>query len=102
LAARDFTLDKLTFKLHHTSILKIGITIFFTQLGRVAAYLAFIIGALALGIGYEIGMADDVTKDGFKLGSMLMNSGFICILFAIIMGVLTDISKSLAKGVENK
>ena len=62
-----------------------------------AAYLAFIIGAIALGIGYQIVAVDEVTKDGFKLGSMLANSGFICILFAIILGVLTDISKSVTK-----
>ena len=70
---------------------------FFTELGRVAAFLAFIIGAIALGFGYDIMSLDDVSSEGNKLANMLLTNGFICILFAIIMGVLTDISKSLAK-----
>jgi hypothetical protein len=50
---------------------------FFTQLGRVGAYLAFIIGALALGIGYEIGMADDVQNNRGRF--IFQVKGLICL-----------------------
>jgi uncharacterized membrane protein YhdT len=70
----------------------------YTKLGRVAAGIALVLRVAGLVFGYKMGPSDGVTADGFKLATMLVNNGFICLLFAIIMGVLTDISMSVAKG----
>ena len=71
---------------------------FFTELGRVAAGLAFVLGVAGVAVGFNISIGEEVTKDGYKFAEMLINNGFICLLFAIVTGVFTDISKSLAKG----
>jgi len=73
---------------------------FFTKFGRVAAGLAFVLGTAGIGFGFSISLDENVTADGIKLAEVFLESGFTCILFAIIIGVLTDISKSIAKGDE--
>ncbi len=73
---------------------------FYTKLGRVAAGLAFILRTTGIGFGFSISWDEGVTADGIKLAEVFLESGFTCILFAIIIGVLTDISKSITKGDE--
>jgi hypothetical protein len=70
---------------------------FYTKLGRVAAGLAFVLGIIGIGIGSSISVEEGLTADGFKLAEVFLENGFTCILFAIIVGVLTDISQSLTK-----
>ena len=70
---------------------------FYTKLGRVAVGLAFVLGILGIGFGFSISLGEGVTADGIKLADVLIKNGFTCILFAIIVGVLTDISQSLTK-----
>ena len=73
---------------------------FYTKLGSVAVGLAFVLGITGIVLGFSISSGEGVTADGIKLAEVFLESGFTCILFAIIIGVLTDISKSIAKGDE--
>ena len=74
---------------------------FFTELGRFVAGVAFIIGAGAIAFGIKIllgTLGNDLPDIGYAIVAMFFWGGWACVLFSIILGVFTDISKSLAKG----
>ncbi len=74
----------------------------FTTLGRVVAILAFVFGLIGVLMGLAVPTGNLVEPEpGYYLGTRTsgeaIDRGIYKILFAIILGVLTDISRSLAK-----
>lgn len=73
----------------------------FTKLGRIAAVLVFIFGLLSLlmGLGVATGIIVE-PEPGHYLGSRTsgeaIDQGIYRILFAIALGILTEISQSIA------
>ena len=76
---------------------------FFTKLGRIIAALAFALGLLEIAIG--VGVATGVIVEpepgrylGGRTSGESIDGGFYRVIFAIIVGIITDISRSVAKG----
>jgi len=78
---------------------------FFTRLGTIAAFLVLVFGCLQLAMG--IGIATEFIVEptpGRYLGShtsgQTIDRGVYAILFAIILGILTEISRSMRASAE--
>lgn len=75
---------------------------FFTKLGMGVAWLAFIVGALRLGIAFEAGRHDNYAElarryFGSKTLGEVIDQSFLVMLFGIALGVVAEISRSLNK-----
>ena len=75
---------------------------FFTYLGVLVAVLAFILGVLQIAMGFDLTTANLPDAEirqylGSKTTGQAIDRGFLYILFSIVLGVLTDISRSIAK-----
>jgi hypothetical protein len=74
---------------------------FYTKLGRIVAALTFAMGIVALTMGLTIatgGVVEPTPGEylGTKTTGQWIDRGIYTILFAILVGVLTDISNSIA------
>ncbi len=74
----------------------------FTKFGRILAVLAIILGALRIATAVLVLASDDPTSAagailGSKTTGQAIDQGIYTIVFGILVGVLTDISKSVAK-----
>lgn len=72
----------------------------FTHLGRIAAYLALIVGCtellVGLGVAFEFIMEPTPGRYlGSRTPGQAIDRGTLVILFAIILGILTELSRSL-------
>ena len=75
---------------------------FFTNSGRVVAVVALALGALqfALGLGVATGAILEPSPGavlGTKTRGQAIDKGMYTMLFAIVVGILTDISTSVAQ-----
>ncbi len=75
---------------------------FFTKLARIFAALAFTLGVLEIAMGFGVATGVIVeTKPGGYLGTRTSgvwnDGGFYRVMFAIIIGVITGISRSVAE-----
>lgn len=75
---------------------------FFTKAGRVVAVIALTLGALqfALGLGVATGAIIEPNPGavlGSKTSGQAIDRGIYTVLFAIVIGILTDISNSVAQ-----
>lgn len=73
---------------------------FFTQLGRVVAWLTLVLGALRAGLGLHVGMSENYEAMATRyLGSSspgeAIDKGLLMLVFGICLGILTEISHSL-------
>ena len=74
----------------------------FTKLGRILAILAIILGALRIATAVLVLASDDPVNAarailGSKTTGQAIDQGLYTIVFGILVGVLTDISRSVAK-----
>jgi amino acid permease len=78
---------------------------FFTKAGRVVAWLAIIFGCLRIALALFVVQSGDPNLVPRYLGSgttgQAINHGFYVLIFGIVIGVLTDISRSVAKETQN-
>ena len=75
---------------------------FYTKIGRGIAILAIIFGVLRVALGFAIatGVMIEPTPGrylGTSSSGEAIDQGLYVVLFGIILGILTDISRSLAK-----
>lgn len=80
-----------------------GFKMFYTKMGRIAVDIAFALGLLRIAMGLAVATGTIVEPDpGHYLGNNTsgeaIDQGIHYVLFAIILGVITDISRSVAKG----
>lgn len=84
---------------------------FFTIFGRAVAWLATVVGITAVVAGYEfdINQAESVVADMLninasqwngKQGKVFREQGFIMLFCGLVLGVLCDISRSVARKAE--
>ena len=84
---------------------------FFTNFGRAIAWLATILGIISVVAGFEIDIkqAESVVADMLnvnanqwngKQGKVLREQGFAVLFCGVILGVLCDISRSVANKAE--
>lgn len=73
----------------------------YTKLGRVVAALALMVGVfhLALGVGIASGFLPEASRAylGNKTTGETIDQSVYVIVFAIILGILTEISRSLVE-----
>jgi hypothetical protein len=75
---------------------------FYTKVARVVAAIAFVLGGLGVLMGFSVatGLTSEPTP-GYYLGSktsgQAIDRGIYYILFAIVVGVLSEISQSLSR-----
>ncbi|AXI53248.1 hypothetical protein SuNHUV7_10710 (plasmid) [Pseudoseohaeicola sp. NH-UV-7] len=72
----------------------------FTKLGRILAVMAVLWGVMRIAMAVAVLMSDDpswatVRYLGTKTTGQVIDQGLYTIIFGILVGVLTDISKSL-------
>ncbi len=78
----------------------------FTRVGRVVAILAVILGVLRIAMGFIIAVglspsADPSRYIGSRTTGEVIDQGIAVVLFGVVLGVVTCISRMLAKrGVE--
>ena len=79
---------------------KRGSLMFFTKAGRVVAWLALTFGIARIAIALIVIQSGDPSLVPRYLGSgttgQAIDQGFYVLIFGIVLGVLTDISRSLA------
>ena len=76
---------------------------FFTKIGRIAAWLAFIGGVLRIGMGVLLAQStahDPAAAARRYLGTQTtgeaIDQGLVVLVIAIALGILTEISRSVA------
>jgi len=74
----------------------------YTTLGRIAAALILIFGILSLCVGLSVATGTIVEPEpgmflGTKTSGQVIDRGIYKIIFAIALGMLTDISQSIAR-----
>lgn len=72
----------------------------FTTLGRIAATLIFLFGVSRIVIGFSVAGSEELAANAARyLGSSTtgeaIDGGFLMILIALSLGVLTDISRNV-------
>ena len=75
---------------------------FYTKIARIVAALAFVGGLLRIALGIAVATGTIVEPEpGMYLGAVTaveaIDQGIHYALFAIVLGVITDISRSVAK-----
>ncbi len=74
---------------------------FFTKAGRVVAWLAIILGGMRIALALVVLQSGDPSLVPRYLGSgttgQAIDQGLYTLLFGIVVGVLTDISRSVAR-----
>ena len=75
---------------------------FFTKLGRIIAALAFALGLLEIAIGLAVATGVIAEPEpgrylGGRRSGEWIDGGFYRVIFAIMIGIITDISRSVAK-----
>ena len=75
---------------------------FFTRAGRIVAWLAIILGGLRIATAILVLMTDDPSAAapmllGSKSTRQAIDQGLYAIVFGVVVGVLTDISRSVSK-----
>ena len=75
---------------------------FYTKIARIVATLAFIGGLLRIALGVAVATGSIVEPEpGMYLGTLTtgqaIDQGVHYVLFSIVLGVITDISRSVAK-----
>ena len=79
---------------------------FFTKAGRVIAWLALIFGVARIALGLVVAQSGDPSLASRYLGSgtsgQAIDQGLYVLIFGIIVGVLTDISRSLAGNLQGQ
>lgn len=74
-----------------------GPSMLFTQIARFISVASIFLGVAGLIIGFSMSSnAEDLTTAKIGLSGMLIENGFTCFLFGVILGVLTDISGSIS------
>lgn len=73
---------------------------FYTKLGRVVAGIALVLGVLGIALGFSMSptVEAEIDLSVVKLASQMINYGFYSFFFAIGLGILTEISQSVANG----
>jgi len=74
---------------------------FFTRAGRIVAWLAIILGGIRIATAILVLMTDDPSAAapmilGSKSIGQAINQGLYAAIIGIVVGVLTDISRSVA------
>lgn len=80
---------------------------FFTQVGRVAAWISAVLGFLVMLIGYEIDIngTKSIFADIFPIAtpqraaaqsSVFRNQGAVVLFCGLVLGILTEISRSVS------
>lgn len=80
---------------------------FFTKVGVIVAWIAMVLGVLTLVLGYEVGInqTGSIFADAFRIDSvqkaaaqskLSISQGFIVFLCGLVLGILTEISRSVA------
>ncbi|MCA8881027.1 MAG: hypothetical protein KDA73_13965 [Rhodobacteraceae bacterium] len=73
---------------------------FFTRVGRIVAWLAVIHGAFSVALALFVIWSGDPNLAHRYLGSgttgQAINQGTLVLIFGVVVGVLTDISRSVA------
>ena len=79
---------------------------FFTKAGRVVAWLALIFGGARIAIALIVVQSGDPSLAPRYLGSgttgQAIDQGLYVLIFGIVIGVLTDISRSLAENPQDQ
>lgn len=71
---------------------------FYTKLGRIVAGLSFGLGLLGIAVGITVAVqTSEVAYLGTKTTGQWIDRGIYMTVFGVIVGVLTDISDSLAE-----
>ncbi len=75
---------------------------FFTRAGRIVAWMAIILGGLRIATAILVLMTDDPSAAapmllGSKSTGQAIDQGIYAIIFGVVVGVLTDISRSVSK-----
>jgi len=70
---------------------------FYTKLGRVVAALAFGLGLLGIVVGFSLAAETSQAYLGTKTSGEWIDRGIYMTVFGVIVGVLTDISDSVAE-----
>lgn len=78
-----------------------GNLMFFTTVGRVVAWLALFFGAARIALALFVAQSGDPSLVPRYLGSgttgQAIDQGLYVLIFGIVIGVLTDVSRSLAR-----
>jgi len=80
---------------------------FFTKVGVIVAWIAMVLGVLTLMLGYEVGInqTGSIFADAFRIDSvqkaetqskLSISQGYIVFLCGLVLGILTEISRSVA------
>lgn len=74
---------------------------FFTNAGRIVAWLSVALGAVQIGLGLLVASSPDPTAAarrylGSEYSGVAIDEGLLAIVFGIGLGILTEISRSLA------
>lgn len=69
---------------------------FFTKAGQVIAWVAVVVGLSMVFMGFYAAKIEVPTSPQMTTG-MVIDRGIYIFIFGVIVGVLTDISKSVAK-----
>jgi hypothetical protein len=71
----------------------------FTHLGRAVAALAFFLGLLliVINLSFMFGWIDPELYVATKTPGQMLNRGVLILFFSVVLGVLVDISHSIAK-----
>lgn len=73
---------------------------FFTLVGRIVAWVVFVLGLVLVLMGYSL-IADPAAAAQYLGGrspGKVVDQGLYAIAFAVVLGVLTDISRSARRG----
>ncbi len=74
----------------------------FTNLGRVVAFVTFLFGLVKVGVGWSVASGTFVEPEpgaylGLSTSGQMIDHGIYTLLFAVALGTLTEISRSVAK-----
>ncbi len=80
---------------------------FFTKVGRIAAWIATVVALMSIVLGYAIGWGgtDSILAEAFRIDSaqkaaaqskLSLNQGFALLFCGLVLGILTEISESMA------
>jgi hypothetical protein len=80
---------------------------FFTKVGRIAAWIATVVALMSIVLGYAIGWSgtDSILAEPFRIDSpqkaaaqskLSLSQGYALLFCGLILGILSEISESMA------
>lgn len=80
---------------------------FFTKAGAIVAGIAIVLGIMSLVLGYEVGFnqTESIFAEAFRIDSvqkaaaqskLSISQGYIVLFCGLVLGILTEISRSVA------